>query len=230
MTQYTRFSLPAIGAALLGLSACIGPAVPRSFVDEPVLDRLSIGFSQRTEKLEVALDPQNGQLTQVDRNRLRGFVRAYKDHGHGPLNMVLPESTLNQQSAVSAVAEARAIAYENGVEYTQIAGGAQFSGRSAMVLSFVAYDAVAPECKGFGEVDFTAIRSNAEASNLGCSVRTNIAAMIADPADLLGTRPLDETDAVRRQAVFELYRDGEQTASERNDGESGVVSDAVDSQ
>ena len=62
---------------------------------------------------------------------------------------------------------------------------------------------------------------------LGCSVRTNLAAMIADPADLLANRPLDPGDLVRREVILEKFRAGESTASIRSNQESGAVSDAV---
>ncbi|MEL6216110.1 MAG: CpaD family pilus assembly lipoprotein, partial [Pseudomonadota bacterium] len=73
-------------------------------------------------------------------------------------------------------------------------------------------------------------RLNNELSNFGCTVRTNLAAMIADPADLLGQRELEPGDTVRRQTTFDLYRRGEQTGAERNRGEQGTLSDAIDDQ
>lgn len=228
-----RLTPLAFGAAVIGLAGCAavsGPAVPVSYIDKPLFERIEIGFTERTETLEVALDPLSNELSLTDRRRLRGFVRAYKDHGHGPLNLLLPESTHNQQYAVGALADARAIAYENGVDYQQIVGGAKFGNTPTLVMSFQSFETVMPDCKGFGEVDFADIRSNNDLPNLGCAVRTNIAAMIADPADLRGNRPLDPGDAVRRQTTFDAYRAGEQTASERNDGESGTVSEVVDEQ
>jgi len=149
--------------------------------------------------------------------------------GQGQLSMILPEGTSNPQSAIGAIAEAREIAWANGVRYEEISGGANvFEFQPVMTLSFKRYEALAPECDSFGTIDVSSTRSNADLPNLGCSVRTNIAAMIADPSDLLGNRQLDPGDSERRYITFQAYRQGEQTASERNDGESGVISDAID--
>jgi pilus assembly protein CpaD len=54
-----------------------------------------------------------------------------------------------------------------------------------------------------------------------------MAAMIADPADLLGTRPLDQADPIRRGVILEKFRQGETTAATRTQQESGTVSQAV---
>ena len=51
--------------------------------------------------------------------------------------------------------------------------------------------------------------------------------MIADPADLLGNRPLGQSDILRREVILEKFRLGETTAAARADQESGTVSDAV---
>lgn len=231
MIRY-KVALPAFAIAALALSACnsIPPAVPIENVETGLFKRNAIQAVETAETLEIVLDQSASQLSLSDKRLVRGFVRAFKDHGHGPLVMLLPEGTLNQQFAVGAVAEARAIAFENGVNYEEIAGGAKFGRSPSIILSFKKYDALAPDCKSFAEIDVAEIRSNNDLPNLGCAVRTNMAAMIADPADLLGTRELDPADVVRRNTTLQQYRAGEQTASARNEGESGTVSDAVNDQ
>lgn len=227
-----KITLPLIAVAALTLSACGSrePAVPVEYVDRTLLDRHQIDVIETAETLEIVLDQDASELSLVDKHRVRGFVRAYEDHGHGNLVLLLPEGTPNQQFAVGAMAEIRAIAFESGVGYEEIAGGSKFGSYPSIILSFRAYEALRPDCKGFGEVDVTDLRANADLPNLGCSVRTNLAAMIADPADLLGLRELGPPDTARRQRTFDLYRAGEATGAERNDGESGAVSDAVSSQ
>jgi pilus assembly protein CpaD len=51
--------------------------------------------------------------------------------------------------------------------------------------------------------------------------------MIADPADLLGTRALDKGDPIRRGVILEKFREGESTGSTRTSQESGTVSQAI---
>ena len=226
-------SVLAAGLGLSALAACSSYApsnVPDTYLERTALDRNAIGVEKRTEFLEVAIHPEASQLSNADKASIKAFVAAYRDHGHGPLVMSLPESSANPQLAVEAVAEARAIAYENGVQYDEISGTSHGAGSDIsepLILAFQSYDAIAPDCPSLASVDFGDIRSNNELPTLGCAVRTNLAAMVADPADLLGTRPLDKADPIRRSVILEKFRQGEATASTRTNNESGTVSQAV---
>lgn len=220
-------------ASALALGGCAsgkGGPVPESYLTGTTLDRNPIQVSERTEYLEVQLNPLDPHLRLSEQAKIRAFVADYKRRGHGPLVMSMPENQENQELAVKAVAEAREIAWSQGVEYGQISGSAydaQGKTTAPLVLAFRAYDAIAPDCPQKSAYDFADATSNNDMPTLGCSVRTNMAAMIADPADLLGERALDEGDLERRSRQLELYREGENTAAERSQDESAVLSDAV---
>lgn len=226
-------SLIAAGIGLSALAGCssVAPSnVPDTYLQGTVLDRNPIGVAKHTEFLEIDIHPEASELSLADKAGIYDFVAAYRDHGHGPLIMSLPESTANPQLAVEAVAEARAIAYENGVQYDEIAGTAHGAGSDVvepMILAFQSYEAIAPDCPSLASVNFSDISSNNELPTLGCAVRSNQAAMIADPADLLGTRALGQGDPLRRAVILEKFRQGESTGSNRSSSESGTVSQAV---
>ena len=124
------------------------------------------------------------------------------------------------------------VAYQNDtpVQYEEIEGTHHGEGSlvsEPMILAFQAYEAIAPDCPSQASINFADISSNNERSSLGCAVRSNLAAMIADPGDLLGTRPLDKADPLRRGVILEKFRKGEPTGSSRSSSESGTVSQAV---
>jgi len=227
-------TLLAFGAGLMALGACASyapTAVSESDLQGTALSRNEVGVTKRAEFLEIALPAETSELSDTDRNRIRSFVRAYTLTGHGSLVLSLPQTSNNAQLAVTAIAEARAIAWESGVEYDEISGevhGAADGAPQPMILAYQAYDAVAPECASKASIDFSDIASNNTLPTLGCSVRTNLAAMIADPADLLGSRELGPADNARRDVILDKFRLGESTASVRSDDESGAVSQAVD--
>jgi pilus assembly protein CpaD len=205
--------------------------VSESDLQGTALSRNEVGVTKRAEFLEIALPAETSELSDTDRNRIRSFVRAYTLTGHGSLVLSLPQTSNNAQLAVTAIAEARAIAWESGVEYDEISGevhGAADGAPQPMILAYQAYDAIAPECASKASIDFSDIASNNTLPTLGCSVRTNLAAMIADPADLLGSRELGPADNARRDVILDKFRLGESTASVRSDDESGAVSQAVD--
>lgn len=226
-------SVLAAGLGLSALAACASHApsnVPTAYLERTALDRNAIGVEKKTEFLEIAINPQAAELSNADKASISSFIASYRDHGHGPLIMSLPASSANPQLAVAAVAEARAIAYEKGVAYDEIAGANHGAGSGVsepMILAFQSYRAIAPDCPSLATVDYADISTNNELPTLGCAVRSNQAAMIADPADLLGTRALDKGDPVRRSVILEKFRQGEATASSRSSNESGTVSQAV---
>ena len=234
MTRMTNTSLALTATiGLLTATACssVAPtAVPESYLQGTVLSRNAIEVAERTEFLEIDIHPESSQLSLSDKARIQNFVMAYRQVGHGPLIMSLPASSQNPQLAVSAIAEARAIAWENGVSYEEIAGnnhGAESLSAEPMILAYQTFDAIAPDCPSLATLDFANFESNNELPTLGCSVRANQAAMIADPADLLGQRPMGEGDAVRRSIILAKFRDGETTGAERSNDESGAISEAV---
>ena len=236
MSKPTLKSLALLGTAL-GLMGTVGcasnsnPAVPVEYLEGTPLDRHPITVSKKTEYLEIKLNPADTQLRVVDKDRIRNFVAGYVSKGHGPLIMSMPKGSPNAQLSVQAVAEAREIAWEYGVEYKEIAGSA-YDARAAgagapLVLAYTAYRANAPKCESLAHQDFADATSNNEMPSFGCAVRANMAAMIADPADLFGDRELEPGDIDRRGTVLGLYREGQPTGAQRSQDENGTVSTAV---
>lgn len=223
----------ALGASLMTLGACASyapTAAPDAYLQGTALSRNDIGVTKRTEFLEIAIEPAASELSGDARARIRNFVGVYAQKGHGPLVLSLPVASSNPQLAITATAEARAIAWERGVEYDEISGTTHGAGSAVsqpLILAFQVYDAVPPECASKASLDFSDVSSNNNLPTLGCSVRTNLAAMIADPADLLGNRALEQADLDRRDVIFEKFRLGESTGAARSTEESGAISDAV---
>jgi pilus assembly protein CpaD len=62
--------------------------------------------------------------------------------------------------------------------------------------------------------------------NFGCAYQRNMAAMVANPSDLVQPRPETPAYTVRRTEGFEKYRKGTTTATEYPEGEKAKLSDA----
>jgi pilus assembly protein CpaD len=54
--------------------------------------------------------------------------------------------------------------------------------------------------------DIADTTDNKHYANFGCSYQNNLAAQIANPADLLGPRKMTEIDAANRDRVIEVYQ------------------------
>lgn len=233
MTKKHLLISAALGGVLLfGGCQSNGSAghVPAEYFDGTSLDRNPIQVTQHTEYLEIQMDDRDTQLRVSELMKVREFLDSYTDVGHGPLVVSMPKDASNPQLAVGAVAEIRQLAWEAGVNYEAMLGAAyDANGRTStpVVMAYKTYKATAPKCLSLAQQDVTNAISNSDLPSLGCAIRTNMAAMIAEPSDLLGERDLDEGDLSRRSRQLELWRNGETTAAARAEGESAVVSNAV---
>jgi len=234
MMQAKTILLSAVAGSLMVLAGCQSTAgssnVPiENFYGTP-LDRHEIGVKQHKEYLEVKLDARDTQLRISEVMKVRSFLDKYADVGHGPLVISMPKSAQNPQLAVGAVAEIREFAWETGISYERILGAAyDAAGRSEtpVVMAFKTYKAIAPDCPSLAEIDMANAVSNSVLPTHGCAVRTNMAAMIAEPADLLGERELTEGLVARQQFQLDLWLQGQPTPSARGEGESTAISTAV---
>ena len=77
-------------------------------------------------------------------------------------------------------------------------------------LSYLRYVAEAPEC-GQWPTNLADDQRNLPYPNFGCAQQHNLAAQIANPADLLGPRTMDPADPERRAVVLDKYRRGAST-------------------
>jgi pilus assembly protein CpaD len=92
-----------------------------------------------------------------------------------------------------------------------------------VVVGFLRYDAKGPQC-GHDWGNLANAFNNEVYEQFGCSITANIAAQVADPADLLHPRTETAPDATRRQVVLDKYRQGSTTATAKDAQANGAVS------
>ena len=78
-----------------------------------------------------------------------------------------------------------------------------------------AIGATVPGCPDWRDKDLPA--SEGQSSNYGCATATNLAAMVADPNDLLRGRSTDGSDPARTVRALKAWREGGQT------GQAGIA-------
>lgn len=208
---------------LVALSACVSPAASVPSFDTGLPRASAVA---ETFRAEFAVDPRDNGLTWAQRDTLAAVADEYMSRGHGPLIISYPQGAANEDAAIGAIAEARTYFYERGIDWRVIAGGpydARGHGNGALIFSFTRYRAVGPDCEQ-GWENLAVEWDNQHHSRFGCAAAANLAAMVADPRDLIAPRTMDPSDSGRRQTVIDGYRAGESTASQRSDYESGAVS------
>jgi pilus assembly protein CpaD len=162
-----------------------------------------------------------GQKAQVS-----GFLQHYRatDAGNSKLIISVPSGTPNESAAVYAVADIRRMIASYGFAESNVAIEPYNEGRGANApvrLSYLRYVADPPQC-GLWPTNLADDRRNLPYPNLGCAQQHNLAAQIANPADLLGPRTMDPSDPERRAVVFDKYRQGVTTRSERDERDETV--------
>lgn len=181
--------------------------------------------------LEIALSDAEPGIPYYEQSRVKAFLADYKSRGyrHGPLVLSLPQNSPWGPKLQAGAQDALALADEFGVRDIKRSDyDSNGSAEAPIVLAFKAYKAIPPDCPSLATINLADTRENDTLPTFGCAQQVNLAAMIADPADLLGSRPEDPSDLIRRATVLDKYRAGQSTATERTDAESGAIAQAIE--
>lgn len=173
---------------------------------------------QSLSPIEVSLEPKtlelapNAALGDTQRLQVAAFARRFARNGEGDITVAYPSDA----PAASFVDDVLEEITRQGVSTSRLETGPysrEADGDRGVVVFFMAPTALGSGCERlWGE---TAINLHNEKSRrLGCAYRTNLAAMVADPRDLLTPRAMTPADLERRRGVFDLYRAGEETVAE----------------
>lgn len=224
----SRFNILLAGVPLLAMAGCMQSQEQIAWSNRM---HTQIVAQETTAELKIGAVVSGEKLGVHERQAVKGFAAAYQQEGHGAVIISRPSNGPDDISAMRAAADARAVMLAEGVDQSMIAEGTYdgTGARSApLIISYRTYEAVVPNCPDVSHWDIANTYSNSALPSLGCAVAVNLAAMIANPADLVGAQPMDAADTGRRLVVFSKYRAGEKTSAARNDDASGAISSAVD--
>jgi pilus assembly protein CpaD len=168
------------------------------------------------QSIKLFYSPADRGLTPVDAARLENFVDDYRAHGNGSIaisapagvNASLPLNYLTQRINEMGVSRDKIMVSSHDTP----------TGDLRIEINFVSYLARTDECGDWSE-DVSKVFNNSTAANFGCSVQQNIAAMVADPRDLMGPREMDMGNAARRATVIGKYQQGLVTQAEKRSSE-----------
>jgi pilus assembly protein CpaD len=188
--------------------------------DGAVNHPIAVEPSYREIKLQYAGGAEG--MTPDDAVRFDNFLADYRAHGNGSLGISVPNGP-PARAAITYFAE-RAAA--TGISRDKILVSTHDVANNdwRVDVSYISYTAHADECGDWSENEaYTA--DNLTPKNFGCAVQHNIAAMVADPRDLLGPRPFEPADANRAATVIGNYEQGKPTPAQKAPEQSGAVSD-----
>ncbi len=216
------------GAAALGLvlTACraheSGDYVAGWSMIDPS-ERHPIIVTQQPSVISLRVDSAAYGLTPAQRAQAIRFIERYRttDAGNGKLVIQTPGGTLNEVSAMHAAAELRHLMVEMGFDQTSVTVETYPGGRNQQPpvrVSHLRFFAEGPKC-GDWPANLADSSSGLNYANFGCSNQRNLAAMVANPADLLVPRTETPAASERRDAQWQKYTKGQSTISQKLEDE-----------
>jgi pilus assembly protein CpaD len=220
----------ACGVALATLTALSAGCSTTGTSDVDLRDydfrqRHPILISNAPETLDMPVGMRGPALSPEIETAIRHYVAEYRADGTGAITIQTPTGSANE---VAAASTGRAVHYalvRAGVPRNRIqVAPYSVDDRSQVAplrLSYLRVKAVVPHC-GVWPDGSEANAANAGYYNFGCAQQQNLAAMVANPADLIRPRPLQPANGARRAKVITNYGKGEETKSNIMLIESGL--------
>lgn len=182
-------------------------------------ERHPILVSQKPASMNLNIAPGSLGLTGSQVAQVEGFLTHFRasDAGNSKLVIAVPSGGANETAAMRAVGQLNGLIKEAGFADNAVQVQPYHVGRSRtgpIRFSYMRYVAQAPVCGQWPD-NLARDERNVNYHNFGCAQQANLAAMIANPADLVTPRTMDPADAERRSVVLEKYRSGDATGSQK---------------
>ena len=162
-------------------------------------------------------------MSTEDAIKFDSFLADYRVHGNGSLGISVPNGP-SSRAAITYLGEraaATGISRDRILVSTRDGG----NGDARVDVSYIAYTARTAACGDWSD-DESYTLDNRTMKNFGCSVQQNIAAMVADPRDLLGPGTMGPVDTGRRAIVMDHYEKGEVTQAQKHSADAGTEQSA----
>jgi pilus assembly protein CpaD len=175
--------------------------------------RHPITITEKAHTFQLFIGANRDSLTPMQRAQLLGFGEDWRKQATGGVIIDLPVGGSNQRSSAAALPEIKSILAASGVDRRSMAvrGYPVSPGTFGTVrISYPRVAAQAGPCglwpEDIGPSFNRDYFENQPPWNFGCATQRNLAAMVANPADLV--QPRAETPAynMRRTTIIEDYR------------------------
>lgn len=152
-------------------------------------------------------------MSSDDAIKFESFLADYRVRGNGSLGISVPNGPASR-AAITYFAE-RAAATGISRDKILVSTRDVANGDTRVDITYIAYTARTAACGDWSENESYSL-DNRTMKRFGCSVQQNIAAMVADPRDLLGPGRMGPVDTARRATVMEKYEKGDKTQADKN--------------
>lgn len=201
------------GAALLAASLLAGCANTHSITVGSVPDDYRtnhpIIINEGEQIADIPFGHADQRLSVTQRSIVENAMTTYRANGSGVVRIMVPSGTSNEVAGKRLARDISNVLRKQGVSKQNISiesyPVAPSTYSSPIRLSFFAIKASTAPCGRWPD-DLTNTAENKHYANFGCANQNNLAAQIANPADLLGPRAQTPIDAERSGKVIDGYR------------------------
>jgi pilus assembly protein CpaD len=178
-----------------------------------------IVISERAEVLDIPVGIGQDGMTNAQRTSIEGFLANYDKSAAPAITIMVPSGSANEVVAGYVAGELAHVIVKNGIPDYKIVTAAYAADPNVAApirITYAAMRASVGKC-GRWPGDLMDHAENRHYANFGCSYQNNLAAQIANPADLLGPRQPGEIDATRRGVIIDIYQNSEPDTSSEID-------------
>lgn len=226
----TAARLAAVATIALTISGCRPGEEPGAHVAGWTLidasQRHPIVVSKEPANLTVRVPRGSSGLTPNQRSNIVDFLNRYRgNNGADRMTIAVPTGAPNEVAALHAVADLRDLMRDHGIDDSRISVKPYHTDgdpQPPIRVSYARFVAEAPQC-GQWPTNLSDDPRNLPYPNFACAQQRNIAAQIANPADLLGPRSMTPAPAERREQQWEKYVKGESTVAKKDQDERAQV-------
>jgi pilus assembly protein CpaD len=217
-------------AALAGCSTTASETTGGIATDYRLRHPIAIKEANRT--LRVFVGSGRGGLSPTQRAEVLAFAQSWKRDATGGITIERPVNGANERAANDTLKEALSILAQAGVPDHGIGIRPYQAGDSRLAALRFNYPQVSAEAGPCGlwpdDLGPTHERKHYENQhywNYGCASQRNLAAMVANPADLVQPRAEAPVYTAKRTFGADKWRKGENPATVYPDTQKGAISD-----
>jgi len=217
-------------AASLALTGCYSAkdqSLYTSSINSPVhSERHPISVRTGAVELRIEVSRHMAAMRSGQRIKMSSFVENYKSVGAGPMRVSIPRGSGNRRAVSNVVADVsqtlRAMGVPSGAVVIKRYRARSGRRNPPVLLRYQRYYAKASPCGNWpGNVGTN--YHNKPYPNFACAQQNNLAAMVANPRDLIAPRAVTPGDIRRRMTVYGKYIKGEVTSADRSSDEKSTV-------
>ncbi len=228
MIKYRRNRLSALlkaaGCAAIAVTAagCEGIHGEVDDVYTPQLHYQRFPIEVSKGKVRMKVPARSARLSTGHEDAVARFGQSARNHQASTVSVARPAASNSADMVAGRITQllaAQGIASDT-IRHTT------YSGHGPVIMSYSRHMAHTAECGDWSK-DLARSSDNQPYSDFGCSHQHNIAAMVANPKDLVQPRTSAPASAARRSKVLTDYAEGKNTATKIDAKQDVAISDAV---